>query len=219
MKAEYLANTFLSTLLNPAAGVWRKAQSHTVDLMGAPAAMQPTEALRNSWANRPIGATSELSVASLHNGEILAFLLRWKNANPVKDNGDNSVFPDGAAVALPLAEKSPLMTMGAPGAGLDIWFWRADQPDTGREITAEGPGTTETLSTDQIRTASLWQDGIWSVIIARPLAGSGQQQSLPLTPGTNSRCGFAIWQGASEERGGIKSFSANWLELQLADRR
>ncbi len=228
MKAEYLANTTLATLLDPTATVWQQAVATTIPLTGTPAAMQPTAAIRNSWADRPIGATSELSVASLHNGVELAFLLRWQSANPTMDNGDNSVFPDGAAVALPLVENAPLMTMGAPGAGLDIWFWRADQGDTGREISAEGPGSTETLNTDRIHSKSQWQGGTWSVVIARSfagsviarsLAGSGHDQTLALSPGETTQCGFAIWQGANEERGGIKSYSADWLELQLAGRR
>jgi hypothetical protein len=37
----------------------------------------------------------------------------------------------------------------------------------------------------------------------------------PLVAGEKTGIGFALWEGANEERAGIKAFSVDWLDLTL----
>jgi hypothetical protein len=39
---------------------------------------------------------------------------------------------------------------------------------------------------------------------------------IQLEPGQVTGYGIAVWDGAHEERGGIKAFSGDWRELSLA---
>ena len=57
--------------------------------------------------------------------------LEWAceiRANSVKDNDE---FTDAAALLFPLSEAAPLM-MGAKGAPVSLWHWRAYRPDEAR---------------------------------------------------------------------------------------
>ena len=52
----------------------------------------------------------------------------------------------------PATPESVIVTMGAPGAGVNAWYWRADENDGGRHVVAEGLGTTRTLDSGTVRT-------------------------------------------------------------------
>ncbi len=177
--------------------------------------MQPTAAIRNSWANKKIGAVGKVDVRALHNGEILAFHLSWADATHNTNHGDNSVWPDAAAIALPLHESAPLMTMGAPGAPMAAWYWRADDKDMGYQVVAQGPGTTQIVD-KTVRTSAAWKDGKWQIVIARTFKSADSPNIIKLEPGQASRFGVAIWEGAHQERGGLKAFSGDWQTLEIA---
>jgi DMSO reductase family type II enzyme heme b subunit len=187
-------------------------------MYGAPAAMQPTEAIQVSWADREIGAVTEVGVKALHDGDYLFFHLEWADESANTDHGDNTSFPDGAAVSLPLAEQTPLVTMGSPEKGMNAWYWRADAPDSGRNVVSGGLGTSETLDLDLVRCRSLWNEGRWQVVIARALRVDSEGSIVQLEAGGKTQFGVAVWEGSKGERGGIKSFSGNWIELILAER-
>ena len=68
-------------------------------------------------------------------------------------------------MAFPLAEGAPLVSMGAPGAGVNAWYWRADEKDAGRNVVAEGIGTSRTL--DQELKSQSRQDQIAGIIYPR----------------------------------------------------
>ncbi len=205
----------LQSLLEPAAAHWGEVQATLVPLLGTPAAMQPTAAIRNSWKDRPIGATRSVELRALRTAEALAFHLRWQDPDLNPDHGDNTVFPDAAAVALPLHADAPLVTMGAPGMPLTAWFWRADSGNQGFEVRAEGPGTTQ-ITSQGVQAKAVWSDGVWQLVLARSLAGEGNADSIVLTPGQTTRFGVAVWEGSHAERGGLKAFSGEWRDLALA---
>lgn len=206
----------LEQLLNAEDGVWQQASATTIALQGTPSAMQPTAAIRNTWENKKIGAVSKADLRALHNGETLAFHLSWADPNHNTSHGDNSVWPDAAAVALPLHEDAPLMTMGAPEMPIAIWYWRADDKGTGYQVTGQGPGTSQIVDKSGVRTSASWKDGRWTIIIARNLKSIDSPNIIQLQPGQNSRFGIAIWEGGSKERGGLKAYSGDWQPLEIA---
>ena len=215
MKVNYSAAATVEQLLNAQDAVWQQAASTTLSLHGTPAAMQPTAAIRDTWGKKPIGATTKVDVRALHNGEFLAFQLSWADANHNVNHGDNSVWPDAAAVALPLHQDAPLMTMGAPGTPMAAWYWRADDKDLGYQVVAQGPGTSQIVD-KTVRTSAAWKDGKWTIVIARTFKSADSPNIIQLEPGQASRFGVAIWEGGHQERGGLKAFSGDWTALDIA---
>jgi DMSO reductase family type II enzyme heme b subunit len=217
MQADYAASTDVATLLDPAATVWSGAKEQKVPMMGTPAAMQPTEAISNSWASKKIGAVSSVKVRALHNGSELAFRLEWDAPNHKTSHGNNSEFPDGAAIAFPVVANAPVM-MGAPEMPINIWFWRANgKGGDARQIGAAGIGTSDTIKGNKdVVVNGVWANGKWSVVIARKMAVAQGAQVAQLKAGESAQFSLAVWDGSSGERGGIKSFSGPaWLDLSL----
>lgn len=215
MKAHYVANTALETLLDPASKVWGAHEPKTISLTGTPSSMQPTEAIRVSWTGKQTGAVGSVLVNALHNGELLAFRLEWEDASENAALDDNDSFPDAAAIALPAHPDAPLLLMGAPGKPVNAWYWRADDPEGARQVAAEGLGTSRTLDLSAVRARGRWKEGRWRVVIARPLRISGVEGAAQLAAGQETGFGVAIWEGSNMERGGIKAFSGIWVPLTL----
>jgi DMSO reductase family type II enzyme heme b subunit len=215
MEARFASGADVEALLDPEAGIWAAARSSDVALVGTPAGLQPTEAIRNAWLNKPIGAVAGVRVAVVHNGEVLAFRLEWEDATRNDSMLDTTAFPDGAAVLIPVAAGAPLGTMGAPGAAVNAWYWRADENGRGSHVVAEGLGTTRFLEAEPVRAQGVWKAGRWRVVIARELDINTSEPIVQLRPGQKTQFGVAVWEGGHGERGGIKAFSGEWRELSL----
>jgi len=216
MEAHFASGAGVDTLLDPDGAAWASVRGNDIALVGTPAALQPTAALRSAWANKPIGAVGGVRVAVAHNGEVLAFRLDWED--PTQDDSltDTGMFPDGAAVLLPVVAGAPVGTMGAPGAAVNAWYWRADENGRGNHVVAEGLGTTRFLETVPVRARGVHQGGRWHVVIARALDVTTSEPVAQLRPGGTTGFAVAVWEGGHGERGGIKSFSGDWRELRLA---
>ena len=217
MKAKFTSGNGLDELLAPDAPAWAPQPTQAIKLMGTPASLQPTEAIRAAWRERPIGAVDQVEARALHNGKHLFFRLEWADPSENRDHGDNSVFPDGAAIALPVHPQSPppLITMGVPGNGINAWYWRANEPEYGRHVLAEGYGTSQTLDRDQVRTRGEWRNGRWRVVIARALQVHSAHPVSQIETGQLTRFGLVIWEGGRAERAGLKAFSGDWIDLEL----
>ena len=214
MQAVYHPHFTAERLLSPASDIWQTIPRKMLDLTGTPVKMQPSPFVQANWEERSTGVTTGVSVAAAHNSELLAFHLNWQDNSHDVDDGDNSRFPDAAAIALPINKNSMLMTMGAPGAGLNAWYWRANR-EGGQQVLLEGPGSSRSVDVDQVKTGSEWSGGGWSVVIARALRVVDDPAVLQLTPGMQTRVGVAVWEGGRGERGGIKAYSQHWTELTL----
>ena len=62
MQADFAANIDVNTLLDSSASVWDSAKEEVVSMMGTPAAMQPTPAIRETWSTKNIGSVSSVKV-------------------------------------------------------------------------------------------------------------------------------------------------------------
>lgn len=215
MQVSFVESAGMDTLLDADAPVWRKQRMQEIALMGTPAGMQPTAAIQVAWANKMIGAVGRVSVAALHNGREIAFRLEWVDATENSDIVDTDSFPDATAIALPVVPNAPIITMGAPGQAVNAWYWRADEPQSARQLSAEGLGTSQTFDTSQLRARGAWKEGRWRVVLARALSINSSAPAAQLSAGSATGFGIAVWDGANAERAGIKAFSGNWLPLQL----
>jgi len=215
MLVRYVSDVKIETLLDAESKPWQSQPPTVLPLMGTPVGLQPTDAIRNSWAGKKIGAVEKVAVSALHNGSVLAFRLEWENATENGALADNDDFPDAAAIALPTSEDSPLVVMGAPGAAVNAWYWRADEPEGARQISAEGLGTSRALGGERVQARGTWKEGRWRVVIARSLQTPGEPAAAQLSAGSETGFGVAVWDGSRQERAGIKAFSGDWLELDI----
>lgn len=186
---------------------WARVGRTPVTLMPTPLAMQPTAYIRNAWADRQYGQAPKLEVASVHDGSSWALRATWQGSAP----GPSS-FPDALAVALPVRNSPVLALMGAEDAPIHYLRWSADKQGllsllaTGIGLSAPGP--------ELKRAAHSVTDGSTRhVVLTRALGGGGNV--APLLAGATTGIGFAVWQGANDERAGIKAFSVDWMELAL----
>lgn len=215
MEVRYVSGADAGSLLDPDGAAWRKARAERIKLIGTPLSLQPTDAIRVAWSDKPIGAIDQVSVAALHDGERLAFRLEWDDSTENSELDDTTAFPDAAAVALPAVEGTPLVTMGLEGAAVNAWYWRADEEKGGRHVVAEGLGTSRTLDAPLVGAQGLWKGGRWAVVISRALRVTTEEPVIQLTPGQTTSFAVAVWEGSRGERAGIKAFSENWRKLVL----
>jgi DMSO reductase family type II enzyme heme b subunit len=200
-------------LLDPAASAWDSVPAETIAMGGTPLAQQPSRYIRTAWSDRPIGSVRSLVVRSAHNGKEVFFLLEWRDDTQNTDYVGRD-FPDGAGILFPLKGDAPLDTMGSESQPVNAWFWRADSEDGAKNIVASGIGTVAESETSSIAARAQWQDGTWRVAFARPLTVAGSE-AVALEAGKTQKVAFAVWEGSSGERAGIKSFSKHWQELTL----
>ena len=202
-------------LLDPASPEWEKVPVETISMGGTPLAKQLSRYIRTVWADRPIGKVRFLNVRAAHNAKDLLIHLEWQDEDRDVDYSGRG-FPDGAGVLFPLNGEAPLATMGSEEAPVNAWFWRADQPEAARNVRAHGIGTVEDSEKSRIVARSDWKEGTWRVVLSRPLAVANQKgETVQLAAGGSTKVAFAVWEGASGERAGIKAFSKQWRELTL----
>jgi hypothetical protein len=191
----------------------------------------------------PEPSARSLSIRSIHNGRDIAFLLEWQD-NTKNDRLTPGTFRDGVAVGLPLGDAPAFFCMGQLDHYINIWHWKADwQSDIDRRASraAEGKGSGEvrrfeviprrsssvedlvgggfsTLTTKQsqgrVQGKAVWKDGVWRVVMRRPLVSTDLENEARLEPGRLQAISFAIWNGENKERNGQKAV-APWFQLLI----
>jgi DMSO reductase family type II enzyme heme b subunit len=216
MKASYVPRFDIDAVLQPDAALWRAQKLETVKLKGTPLDMQPTAAIKASWAGRKIGTVEAVQVAVIHDGEQIAFRLEWSDSTKNCEISDTGDFPDGCGILFPMVEFAPMAVMGAIGMPVNAWYWRADENGRGRHLLAEGLGTTRTLDEELVRGNGVYENGRWHVVITRAMKLQSPENLAQLEPGRSSGLGVAIWEGSHGERAGLKAISGDdWIKLDL----
>lgn len=215
MIVPYVSGTAPEALLDPDAPAWRGARPERIALIGTPLGLQPTDAIRVAWATKQIGAVSRAAVAAVHDGSTIAFRIEWTDSTENRTIEDTTAFPDAAGLLFPVVPGAPMPTMGGPGTPVNAWHWRADQ-EGGRQVVAEGIGTTRPVQGALVRARGVWKDGRWRLVISRALEVQASEPVAQLRPGEATQFGVAVWEGARGERAGIKAFSGDWRDLRLA---
>lgn len=178
---------------------------HAVTLVAAPTVMQPGGYVAKAYADRTTALTPSLELEVARPPGTWRIRLRWPCPEPVLDvRADPSLFPDAAALFAPRAAGSPWIMMGAPGLGVDGVLWRADREQL-VAVQAEGLGTMQRSEAPAgWRFDAKHAGGVWQLELTLP--------GWP-TLDTSSRVAAAIWRGAAQERGGLKSVTPGWLEV------
>jgi hypothetical protein len=216
----------------PEDATWTKVAPMTLPLSGQ-------VITRPLW---PDPSVRTLVVRSLHNGSEIAFLLEWED-NTKNDQLTPGTFRDGVAIALPLGDAPAFFCMGQLDHYINIWHWKADwQSDIDRraarqsegreggrrriEIIPRRPSSVEdmigggfsTLTTKdkqgRVQGKGIWKDGVWHVVIRRPLLTTEQENEAKLIPSRVQTISFAVWNGENKERNGQKAV-APWFQLSI----
>jgi hypothetical protein len=211
---------------------WAKVSPMTLPLSGQ-------VITRPVW---PEPTARALTVRSLHNGTEIAFLLEWQD-NTKNDRLTPGTFRDGLAIGLPLGDAPAFFCMGQLDHYINIWHWKADwQSDIDRraaktsEKARDGVRTFEviprrissvedligggfsTLTTKErqgrVQGKAAWKDGVWHVVMRRPLVSEEQENEAKLIPGRVQTVSFAVWNGENKERNGQKAV-APWFQLVI----
>jgi hypothetical protein len=183
-----------------------------------------------------------LMVRSVHNETEIAFLLEWQD-NTKNDRLTPGTFRDGVAIGFPLGDAPAFFCMGQLDHYVNIWHWKADwQSDIDRRA-ARAPekkeggvrtfeviprrvssvedligGGFSTLTTKEkqgrVQGQAVWKDGVWSVVMRRPLMSEEQENEATLVPGRVQTVSFAVWNGENKERNGQKAV-APWFQLSI----
>ncbi len=211
---------------------WQQVSPITIPLSGQ-------VITRPVWPEPTVRA---LTVRSIHNGTEIAFLLEWQD-NTKNDRLTPGTFRDGVAIGLPLGDAPAFFCMGQLDHYINIWHWKADwQSDIDRRAarTSEkkegGVRTFEviprrvssvedligggfsTLTTKdkqgRVQGQAFWKDGVWHVVMRRPLVSEEQENEATLIPGRIQTVSFAVWNGENKERNGQKAV-APWFQLAI----
>lgn len=194
--------TSVTSVFEPASEndpLWQSAKRVSLRTMATPAGMQTSEYMQKAYKDGDWGKPREISVRTWQTRHNLSVLLEWKSPTPQRAFSGPDVFLDRCAVLFPTDENTPFMTMGAPDSPALIWTWRADGKV--EVLEARGPGTITALSPAGLKAHAVWANGGWRVCL------SGAQPSGP------RRFTVATWDGGAKERGGMKAFAAEWIEL------
>ncbi|BFU89933.1 MAG: putative Nitrite oxidoreductase, membrane subunit [Nitrospira sp.] len=211
---------------------WKQVSPITIPLSGQ-------VITRPVWPEPTVRA---LMVRSIHNGTEIAFLLEWQD-NTKNDRLTPGTFRDGVAIGLPLGDAPAFFCMGQLDHYINIWHWKADwQSDIDRRA-ARAPekkeggvrtfeviprrvssvedligGGFSTLTTKErqgrVQGQAVWRDGVWHVVMRRPLVSDEQENEATLVPGRVQTVAFAVWNGENKERNGQKAV-APWFQLSI----
>ncbi|OOP55985.1 MAG: hypothetical protein AYP45_12000 [Candidatus Brocadia carolinensis] len=157
-----------------------------------------------------------IKVKVVHNGTDIFFSHQWDESTPNVMVNDYSLFADALAMEIPLITETSSIWMGAMDKPVNIIYWRADLASP-ENIVGGGIGTTQISSDEKsqnIRHYQNWSNGVWNVIITRPMVAASQNQ-VSFVRGVTYRLALANWKGGNDaERGGNKIIS-DWQYLSI----
>ncbi len=206
-----------TTLINPEWSGWNVPRPLKLNLLPTPLGRQPSEYLKYAQDPASVGRIREIEAKALHNGSKIFFHLTWNDEHPDTVMTEEHPFVDAAGIIMPMDSKAPhtiIVTMGSPAYPINVWYWRSDEPEKPKNVTAKGLGTTVTSKKSFLFSKAKWEKGRWNVVVGRALSVPEQkEETVQLKPGITSLVSFAVWDGRNRERAGIKAFCP--CEIQL----
>ncbi len=83
------------------------------------------------------------------------------------------------------------------------------------DLVAWGFGTLTSQPQQDVVGLGLWQNGRWTVLLARPLRTT-DPADVQFQPGETAYANFAIWDGGNGDRDGQKNVTLTWWPLRLS---
>ena len=190
-----------------------------------------TDAFRDACAVLLAGDVTDQAVRFMGTGDGPATILHWK-ADWQRDvdhgfQGLSVAFPNGTFDYYPPLETidgdAPTVVeytaadaeQWLPGMAVDNPISQPTKISPVEKALARGVGTLETLPTQNAIGRGVFADGLWSVVIAKPLAAADDLE-MALSPGGQYAMATAVWSGRDRDAGGHKSPSRSLLRLRLA---
>ena len=179
----------------------------THELIAAPVGLQPGAYVKVAYAGRDQAATPAADLDLQKVGQGYRIALQWACPDPVKSiEGNTDVWVDAAAVLAPAAPGAPWITMGAENLPVVGALWRADREDLYR-IDAEGLGSVRREAAPEgWRATSKYERGFWTVVFELGAWPSLRKQKM---------IALAVWRGDAQDRGGLKSVSQGWINVEV----
>ena len=195
---------------------WKNAKEYVIEMAATPLANQPSPYIKATRDEKEIGKVQKVALKALHNGKEVFFHLKWKSESNNLSIGDLDTFPDAVALLFPLKENvdTPIKEMGTKDNPTNSWYWRADFDNKPKNQVAQGLSTSLYTDSSSVFASSNWKNGEWTVVMGR--AFQVPEDAIKLAAGAKKQLGVAAWEGSAGERGGVKAFSKEWRELQLA---
>jgi len=189
---------------SPEAAIWKKAPATQV-------ALQPAFPGHGSIVGTPV--TERLTAQAVRSGDRLYVKLAWSDRTANTAIKDTAQFVDGAAVQFPVNGKaSTTLFMGDPKNAVNVWHWRAD----GRteNLVARGFGTATRVPFEGLSGAAVRTESGWEVVFTRPLRVK-PDEGVSLRGRSSIPVAFAVWDGANQERDGLKAVTLEWWHLRF----
>lgn len=204
-------------LLNCKSGVWQIGKE-VLETAATPLANQPSPYIKGVYDENKIGAVKQLIIKGVHNGTDIFFYCEWASETPNRGISDINRFPDAVAVLFPFKdiEQTPIKEMGTQDYPTNAWYWRPDFEEKPKNQVSHGVSTSIYTEKTSVTSNSTWENGKWYVVMTRPMkAARKEEETVDFQSGQSIGIGFAVWEGANGERGGVKAFSKEWRELVI----
>lgn len=205
---------YLRSTNDPDDVIWERLPEYRVHVVPAPAVHESVE-LRVDYDDE--GQYVFLTFARTEDRFYLRMRWRDETADTVTRSDR---FSDAVAVQFSLGDDETSYVMGdGPDAPVNIWYWRSDLGDI-QSLAAGGPGSTTTLDDQPVSGDAMYVDkrgndaNEWTVVMSREIATEGdyqvslEQETVPMA--------FALWQGAKDERDGLKRVSDGWILVDMS---
>ena len=194
----------IQSYLDPASPRWTELSATTIPMAPTPLALQPTRYIRVKWEKLPYGQLPAINARAVHDGGSAAFFVEWDCAEEHPK--------DAVAIALPIRGQPILALMGSADSPIHFLHWMAKSPGV-RSTYSVGIGSTQLGVPVAADASGIWVKKKRKVVISREMGDF--EEAAPLRPAENSKIGYAVWQGANDERAGLKAFSVDWRSLEI----
>ncbi|WP_254767402.1 ethylbenzene dehydrogenase-related protein [Salinilacihabitans rarus] len=189
-------------LQDPGAEAWADVEGETVVLSSAESGLPGAQDT----------SVSRADVETAYTDERLYVRLSWDDPAANQEIDDPTAFVDGVAVQIPFEQADePPIEMGSEKQPVNVWFWTADGET--EELHAGGLGSTTQLNDTAVTTEAEYADGEWHVVFSRELSTDDRYRT-DIDTDQRLNVAFAVFDGESDERGGVKAAS-EWHHYPL----
>ncbi len=134
-------------------------------------------------------------------------------------------FRDSVAIQFPVklmeGTEKPHFVRGDSSNGVNLWVWKSELQEEGKPPVEDSnvngfqkPFTPQPKDGQQVKSAGIWKDGVWKVVVVRPLTTS-DKNDVQFEKGKFIPFALNAWDGSNGEHGLAMSVSSwNYILLE-----